>query len=788
MLKEAAGFASGGQVFPEFEPPEMKDGQSVEEYMAYADKLEAEYNKRKAAWEKAHKKGFLSRLFGGSDEKPEAKKSFSGEVVSRIRRRNQMLKEAAGFALGGNVKSLKPRISDELLWQIAQATKGKGKSFEEIYGKYDISPIQLERRLSKLSLKHLNVKLPKIPSAAFKRIKDKDLQAFVGNKDLKEQLRSYHVINKIPPVTNNFTGEVLPYKTLSEKNKKLFYDKVIEVQKNRQKSIKAQQEQAKLHRFKRFAAESSYTLYTDNLKRERIADKGFAYMPSDYISSPKPFTTAGKLFKEVSTLFRFGDDRQLLSKFAEANNLNVALYGKDDASAVKSWKEASKEEKQLMLDSLVQGQKTLRRYINAYNETKDVLEKNNIYAKIEKLFNTKLSGQVFVARAQERDKYDLTGGIFDKYYKITAEYAKSFGYSQSDLDAFTKENKGLIKKNGVYYVDPNLLNQWQAGYMPRSKEEQDLMRATGKRSLLTPAQANMMKALNGSPQEILAKILASKQGGVNNGLLDLLIKNLKTSGHKHTGGMVPSTGKYFLEKGELVVSKNFKNGGVALSDTLDAKTISPISTSITIDNIDELKKLVDELKSLEFKVDVGDTKVPVDTDNVKVEINTDNVKVPVDVAGVSIPVDMPDNPIKVDTTTLEESINKLTSIKLGDIKAVGAEKEDKLALVLNDLSSQLHDLRQQHIKDIQIVNDKLGSVDSTKVALSDIQEKHQLDVAYLEKQFGEVKSELGSLSAKQTLKEQELKSLLSEQTLQINSIKTHLYSVSARGGLNNGGY
>jgi hypothetical protein len=324
--------------------------------------------------------------------------------------------------------------------------------------------------------------------------------------------------------------------------------------------------------------------------------------------------------------------------------------------------------------------------------------------------------------------------------------------------------------------------------------------------------------------------------------------------------MISDTGSYFLEKGELVVSKNFKNGGQALSDKLgssgplDSRTLSTSSNGVNISNLDELKKIVEEFKGLKLKVDIADSKVPIDVIGVEVPVNvgdarvkvdtegatvkvdtegatvkvdtegakvkvdtegaivkvdtegavvkvdieglsipvdvsnavvkvdTEGVTIPVNIEGLSIPVDVSSEAVKMDTTALEAAINKLTSLKLDTSNAVGAEKGDKLASVIDNLNNQVLDLKTKQASDIQMISSKIDTV-RQESSVNAVTDKLYLDRTAIEQQINDVSSNLNMAVSNQASKEAALVNKLIEHDNKLNTMLTKLHSTMARGGL-----
>jgi len=638
------------------------------------------------------------------------------------------------------------------------------------------------------SFMDLNSQRKRITKAGFKTISDATLLKMVGNTGLRGGVK---VNNASPMIKDNYLG----YYTNS-------YDMHVA---NRANVFDQQKKEMKARRILRSrqlsAARPDYeALRKDDLNKYKMsggidifgkASADVEAMPSRAKNTKYDVTTkSGKLFKDIDSLLRFGGDEAKLTKFIEANkgNMNIAVFGDTDVANIKNWADVKNPKtKALMMKSLVEGTKTLQGMMSQYKNTSDVVEKSNLFANMRYLFEDKLAGTVFKNVAEKRDTFDLSGGRNRRYFPVSVSYLKHIGIDSAGINQRIKDGS-IYKdtKTGKLYVD--------------RKEFSSFIGSSYFKTPGISSKSSVIKA--GTEENAFMNIITkdySPEAFLKKHLLGGFVK-----GHKHTGGMINSTGNYFLEKGELVVSKNFKNGGLALSDELDSKSLNIPTTSITIDNIGELNKAIEELKSVEFKVDVSDTKVPVDVSDATVKVDVGDAKVPVDVndakvsvdvgeakigvdvTGVKVPVDLPEATIKVDTSSFEAAVNKLTSLNLEGVgAAVGAEKNDQLATVLDNLSNQITDLKVRHTEDITMLNTKIEDTSSIAV-LSDIQEKHTLDTAYLEKQINDLISDLNVLRSDKSGLSQEMNTRFMEQEAKLNRILTHVYSVSALGGLYNG--
>ena len=148
------------------------------------------------------------------------------------------------------------------------------------------------------------------------------------------------------------------------------------------------------------------------------------------------------------------------------------------------------------------------------------------------------------------------------------------------------------------------------------------------------------------------------------------------------GGVVTKTGPLFAHKGEYVVPKGYKEGGIVADATL--------TRSVAVDD----GKWLAQLKTI--KLEVEDKKLEVEDKKFEVEDKTFQVDEPTWKIGVDVPTDVVE--IKVDLgdaasrlkASISEALNKPVKVEvMGNLKAVGGEKLDILAGVVKGLEDRL---------------------------------------------------------------------------------------------------
>jgi len=221
----------------------------------------------------------------------------------------------------------------------------------------------------------------------------------------------------------------------------------------------------------------------------------------------------------------------------------------------------------------------------------------------------------------------------------------------------------------------------------------------------------------------------------------------------HTGGFVQHTGPAFLQEGELVLPKNFAEGGSVDNNQLSGiltndksismvisnnsinelvnklnevelsvedKKLELVDNKVTISNIDDIKniKLAVDYESVKLSVDTSNVKIPVDITGLSipvdvagksVTVDTSNVKIPVDITGLSIPVDITNTSVKLDLgdaelklmAAISKAIESATINVNTSTKTVGSDAVDKLAQIVSDINNKIY-----------TVNDKLTTVEN----------------------------------------------------------------------------
>ncbi len=179
--------------------------------------------------------------------------------------------------------------------------------------------------------------------------------------------------------------------------------------------------------------------------------------------------------------------------------------------------------------------------------------------------------------------------------------------------------------------------------------------------------------------------------------LEKYLKSQTSTGSKpvkHHGGSIPTTGHYFMQKGETVYPKGFALGG-----EVGANETALASPTINI-NVEEIgAQLVEQLSDITLKVD--DTPLPVDT----------TIPVPVDTT----------TPVAIDTTAfdaaavrlsssietaLSKEINATVTVNNTGANAVGADKLDSLEETLNNINNNVFNVKRELEDKISIIDTK----------------------------------------------------------------------------------
>jgi len=465
---------------------------------------------------------------------------------------------------------------------------------------------------------------------------------------------------------------------------------------------------------------------------------------------------------------------------------------------------------------MMQGQAVLSKWQALSDNAKSPMEK----AKYQQAADAHASrmGKDILIRQRHQQKLDKVFGKARTNY-VPTHYDNILRYvSESGIEA-AKADGSIFQKGDKWFVDRRIGQEWLASGSFISEEAQWMLRNNNanfveKDTARREKEKNLKVLMKQAPwlSKILTKGFNIMGGGDKSGAISAQEafkyffgnSNANSSSVKHTGGMVGSTGNYLLERGELVVSKNFKNGGAVANNFRSYAEggevgSNQIPNTQSIDTSVIENAIVDALSSVELKVedktvkvDVGDSKVPVDMEGATIKVDVGDVSVPVEVPtealkvnveGLSIPVDMPVEGIKVDTTSLDDSINKLASISIEGTNSVGAEKEDKLAVVLEELNSQISDLKDLRETDLEMLNTKIEK-SSGDSRVTSIIEQSQLDNANIIKQINEVDSSIGNIMSAQDRQAMVINEKLSGFETRLNSITTKVYATAAQSSLN----
>jgi len=169
----------------------------------------------------------------------------------------------------------------------------------------------------------------------------------------------------------------------------------------------------------------------------------------------------------------------------------------------------------------------------------------------------------------------------------------------------------------------------------------------------------------------------------------------------HNGGIANNTGTYFLEQGERVLPKNFKDGGQALSDVSSA-SMSRQSYSVELEGLDTFEELVDTFEESISKLSSIKIEGLDKLTNIKIE-NIDKLT-DIKIEGISELRDISIKDVDKLTDIHIEGVDKLTNIKiegLSELRNIKIEDVDKLTSIKIEGIDQLRDLRIEGIEQIR---------------------------------------------------------------------------------------
>jgi hypothetical protein len=284
----------------------------------------------------------------------------------------------------------------------------------------------------------------------------------------------------------------------------------------------------------------------------------------------------------------------------------------------------------------------------------------------------------------------------------------------------------------------------------------------------------------------LAELVKSSDGGAS--YLETL-KEQEAKSNLHTGGVIRSSGKYNLQKDEVVLQpKRFADGGEVIAEKLGMKSANG-TTSIKIEGLEEFKKAVDDLRIKDIDK-LTDIKIE-GIDQLPESISIDTTDLP-----DSIKIDTTDLPtIKVDTTGLPESIaidgiDRLRDISITGIDelrdvtvtvqqtgAVGAENADELARALENINSQIISLKETTVDDITIVNEK---VDAGLASIPSLVDKQRLDNADLYRELNEVGSSMVKVETTINTFKQEVAATVTDFNNKLSTMSTRMHSIQGQ--------
>ena len=681
--KRYKGFSDGGEVFREFDPPDMLPDQTIEEYNKVFNEYRDKYNAEKKAFEKKHKKGFFSRLFGGKSRKAVNKKDFSTTIIDRIKKRNKMFEEVASYAVGGVVSQLALAKRNEY-----ERIKSYRKAFVGLSGLTNSDEAE------------------KIKEAESEMVKAR----IASSKEAIEKIELMQT-----PITNDFL-------------------------------------------YSEFGATKSYA--GKRWRSNRLTSTGVmtnrGIMRYTNIVPEDRFSKLKRLQKAIKGYISSNEDS--VDSFLKSHD----VFG----AGVSNWDDKSPEEKDKIknqfLNSVLYADKLIKDLdkVGGLKATVSSPKAANMFSRLSRIYNSGLLNfYTFNSKNKRKQRY-------------ISKYGKDAFKNLQDM-----AKRGFSDSTGVGPVEAN------PSFINASNNK-------------IPYAYTLDSKRNKSIQELLEEI--RKNSSNNKVYGEVISRNNNSNQVRHTGGIVNSTGTYFLEKGELVVSKNFKNGGEALSDSLKTTTGINRSSKVEIQGIDELQNMVDGLSKVVDrleKIKINDIKVDGldELTNLKIEglDNLRDIKIEglddlrdIRIEGIDnlkdIKVIGADNlkDIKID------GVDKLTSIKIEGLdelkkaslsdKSVGSDISDKLADTLIDFDNRVSNLETSITDKINLIQ---TNVDDTVSSVDQFGQKNQEDLAELRLELSNTNSSITGINSYIERIKQEIAYTIEEVTRKQNNILTQLYSI-----------
>ena len=314
-----------------------------------------------------------------------------------------------------------------------------------------------------------------------------------------------------------------------------------------------------------------------------------------------------------------------------------------------------------------------------------------------------LTSPNIVSKMMDAAKQSETGQLSESqvkmYNKLLESSAKEYKDRGLGMGIMDPRNMPKLYNEAMGSIDPNMMTETQKNYMSAYEESKKVMaKATlsnkekasyGLDYAILPTTTTSSPYGNYTDEEKLAlykKIIASGLLNMGSNIdIDKLTEKFSSSNYgsapaKHNGGLIPQTGKYFLQGGEVVMARGLAYGGAvsnAFADggptgSIDIKSLSSAPQFDFSGMESKFSNMINELKDIKLKVEdkkleVEDKKLEVVQPEWKIEVNKD----------AKIEVVQPDWKVEVDKDTKIEVVRPEWKIEVEKSEAkVQVEKPD----------------------------------------------------------------------------------------------------------------
>lgn len=215
----------------------------------------------------------------------------------------------------------------------------------------------------------------------------------------------------------------------------------------------------------------------------------------------------------------------------------------------------------------------------------------------------------------------------------------------------------------------------------------------------------------------------------------------------HNGGVVNKTGKIFAEKGEVILSKNFAEGGLvgaAASQSLNQQITTSIDTSELESVLSNFINEVESVFSTELKVE--DKQLKVEDKEFKVSVEQPDWKVPVEMPTDSLKVEVDlGNASENLKNAITAALSTPVKVDASSVKAVGGERLDAVAETIKSVQDRLITVKSDLENQIKMIstNNETTDIDSRVIRVVDTRLTNvNKDLSDLRNDVGRVQSDL----------------------------------------------